>query len=117
MSLRKLTKPTEEQMRADPLNILNEPAILEKMDGDRFVGASPIFKAAYTAIGDGDGGYKLVLGVFFDNKFIQYTIDSIEYDKVEGSIRFTSNEVQYKIRAIQKTDGPSWSMLQTYKKG
>ena len=95
-------------------NLLGEPAILECLSGE----ARGLRRVITRLLNINQDGEKVVAQGFYNT--IEYEIDeggSLVFDDEEGTAGFSSREVQYKIRAIQESDGSAWAALQEAKRG
>ena len=95
-------------------NLLGEPAILECLSGE----ARGMRRVITRLMNINQGGEKVVAQGFYNT--IEYEVDeggSLVFNNEEGIAEFSSREVQYKIRAIQESDGSAWAALQEAKRG
>lgn len=85
---------------------ISEPAVIEAKNYRRLVFA--IVPKEYKG---NDGKVVEVLDIHFDSRAIEYFLDkkhpAVDFDEKSGIATFTSNGVQYKIRALQEDD-KSW---------
>lgn len=113
--MRKLVLSSEEEQKGlMSRNIIAEPAILECLSGE-----AKGLTRVITHLSKIDEDGEKVFAQGFD-KSVTYDVDeggSLTFDSNEGSASFSSRGVQYKIRAVQESDGSAWTALQEAKRG
>lgn len=113
--MRKLVlSPEDSQPGLMSRNLLGEPAMLECLSGEARGLARVITRLSKID----ENGEKVFAQGFYNA--IEYEVDedgSLVFDDEEGTAGFSSRGVQYKIRAIQESDGSAWAALQEAKRG
>lgn len=117
---RKLVRATEEQRKEDPRNEIGEDSILEATSGSAAGLIRSVLRLVNVTVKDENNNDQELVVVYSENRSTQYEVDaggSLKFDEEEGIATFSSRGVQYKIRAIQESDGHYWQVLQNKKRG
>lgn len=114
---RKLVRASDEDRQVDPRNEIGEVSVLETLNGQSQGLFRSINRLVNVTIKDENKNDLEVVVAYSDGKVIQYEVDaggSLKFDDEEGIAYFSTRGIQYRIRAIQRSDGPLWDSYQRF---